>query len=209
MSLKETISNIKLYEASLGRLMQHLEKGDCLLFISANRNENTEKENNKNFKELQRYVKIANFGYNKIEGHYVEENSNGKKVPVSENSLVVFAPADKENILFKLGIQLGRRFNQDSILFINSKKEAQFYATKEGTKIGKRYFTFKTVEEVKSKHNLGDRLLSESFIELLESSANPLIAWDRSVEEDFEVKEICKTSFEKAIKEIIETQKVK
>ena len=76
MSLKETISNIKLYEASLGRLMQHLEKGDCLLFISANRNENSEKENIKNFKGLQRYVKIANFGYNKIEGHYVEEKSS-------------------------------------------------------------------------------------------------------------------------------------
>lgn len=160
-------------EASLGRLYQHLGNS-VMVFISADRSENDRGTNKANFKELQKWVRLANFGFNKIKGGYVEKDTNtGELRNVDdENSLCVYGSVDREDELLTLGMRLGKKFKQDSILFVDSDGVAYIiYTIKDNSagvplgkkvkvgkfstntlsqyysKIGKKTFSFKSVSE--------------------------------------------------------------
>ena len=194
MSLKETINHIKLYEASLGRLKQHYDNGDCILFISANRNENTIQENKKAFKELQHYIYDSNFGHNKIKGSYVENREDGTTVTVEEDSLIVYGKPKDEITLLRLGKQLGRRYKQEAILFINSEGKAKYYNlltdsaielgrfiyTRVGdyfSTIGKKQFSFSILESVEPERQYMRGFLQEAFRSVINSYEDGLTEW--------------------------------
>lgn len=123
---KQTIN-----EASLGRVYQHLGK-DCMLFISADRGENSKAENKKNFNILKKAIYTANFGYNRLKGGYYEQDAETgeTKEITDENSLVVYAPPEEGDTLLELGKKLGKKFKQDSIMFVDAKGKAKWVATR-------------------------------------------------------------------------------
>ena len=189
-----------LYEASFGRVMQHIQNGDPLLFISGDRGDNTPAENKRNYSELKRLIGLAGFGYNRIKGGYIEAGSGAVD---SESSLLVIGVKSREAELFNLGVALGRKFKQDSILFVYSGGDAYFVSTSPDsfvgpvgarlklgkptlngiedfyTKIGGRQFKFKTIEE-STRHvaDIRERAMSKWFQEDLKTlGENVLDKW--------------------------------
>jgi hypothetical protein len=174
-----------LCEASFGRVLQHLKKGDPLLFISGDRAENLPAENKRNYSELKRLVGLAGFGYNRIKGGYIEKSGGAVD---SESSLLVIGTPEREKELFNLGMSIGKKFHQDSILFVGSDGNAFFVSTSNDsfvgqigakfklgkptldgiedfyTKIGHRQFKFKSLEEgVQHNPDLREQQMSEWF----------------------------------------------
>lgn len=192
---------------SLGRLVQHL--GDkAMLFISADRSENDKSTNNKNFKELQRNVRAANFGFNKLKGGYVEIDDTTKKEKEvkGENSLVVYANKDEEETLKKLGIQLGKKYKQDSILFVDTDKNVYMIATRDDSSIGtigstkkfgdfkvsgmskyfsyigKKKFHFESVEEgYTPNHMVNTLMVQESVRKMVNKYEDGFERWESSI----------------------------
>ena len=105
------------------------------------------------------------FGFNKIKGSYVENREDDTTVTVEEDSLIVYGKSKDEITLLRLGKQLGRRYKQEAILFINSEGKAKYYnlltdsAVELGrfiytivgdyfSTIGKKQFSFSILESV-------------------------------------------------------------
>lgn len=105
-------------EGSLSRLFRHFKDGTALAVVTASRNKATPTENKKNNNELRGFVRNADFGFSKLEGSYPEEQDNGETVQVTEDSTIIFGrtPED-EKALKNLAVSLGKRYNQDSVLF--------------------------------------------------------------------------------------------
>ena len=105
---------IPINESSWGRLYQHIQEGDAIGFITAFRGNLSLAENRRRNKQLEAMVRALHFGFNKIEGHYVEDE-NGD---VTEETLVVYAPADRKDDLKKLLEEAMRAYDQDSYIYI-------------------------------------------------------------------------------------------
>lgn len=158
-------------EASLGRFWAHLKTGEPVAIISAERSENSPKQNRKNTEFARTFIKNAGFGFAKVKGGY-SEIVNGVNVDVdSENSTIVYTTPDREEELRKLAMSIGIRFKQDSILFIDSKGNVSWIGTREDSscggigrkkplgefhpvqigkyysKIGKKHFSFTEIDE--------------------------------------------------------------
>lgn len=144
--LKESsIPKNPLYEASLGRLRQHLEAGEPIAIISACRSDWNRKDPKENAKinkaktnELRSFILGMGFGFNRAIGGYTEIDSEGNKVEIKdEMSCIVYATPDREKELRTFAIGMGKRFKQDSILFVNTKKEAEWIFTRPDNFMGK------------------------------------------------------------------------
>lgn len=122
---------VLVQEASINRLKKHLDNHDAILFVTGSRHENTPKQNNENLADLKRYVRLAGFGFNEVTGHYPEEGQD-----VVEKSLIVYAKSEQEEELFNLGLSLGKKFDQSSVLFVDSKGEAHFVSTRPDSWVG-------------------------------------------------------------------------
>lgn len=138
--LVEKLNRLNLNEASLGRLVQHLNKGECLAFISAERSEVSEKENQQNTLDLRKYAsnfhKNLKLGYIKAKGGYVEL-VDGQKVEVTdEDSIILFAPPDEFDILKEFALSMGRKFKQDSVMLVDPSGEAYWVATIPNSSVG-------------------------------------------------------------------------
>lgn len=72
----EGLKQDSINEASLGRLFQHIGK-DFIVFITSDRQVLDKSENSKRRKELEKYIRLAGFGYNKVVGSYKEEERQG------------------------------------------------------------------------------------------------------------------------------------
>lgn len=107
---------IPLNEASWGRLYQHITEGDAIGFITAFRGNLTVAENRRRNKQLEGMIRALHFGFNRIEGHYIEDE-NGD---VTEETFVVYAPADRKDELEKLLHEAAREYDQDSYILISS-----------------------------------------------------------------------------------------
>ena len=130
------IEGLKVNEASFSRLYIHLERGDAVAIISANRSENTEEENENNYQHMMAAVTRARFGYNRVIGGYRE---NGREV--EEKSLVLYASKDRAKELKDLAVMIGRKYKQDSILYFDGETgEGKYIATRSDSKYGGRAF---------------------------------------------------------------------
>lgn len=120
-----------LIESSLGRLYQHLEDGDCIAIVSAFRANRKRAENVKLTKELRAYVLGAGFGYNRAVGGYTEKMDDGSFVEVvDEQSTIIYAKPEREKELRRFAESLGKKYDQDSVLFVDKKGNACWIFTR-------------------------------------------------------------------------------
>ena len=123
--------NNVLTEASLGRLVQHFNDGDCIAIVSAFRGERTKAENMKMTKALRTLVLGSKFGFNKVIGGYSEKQDDGSIVNIDdEHSTIIYAKPERESELRKLVIALGKKYEQDSVLFVGSDRKAVWIFTR-------------------------------------------------------------------------------
>lgn len=174
---KPILEQLELTEASMGRLWQHYENGDVIAIISSDRSDRSNRENSENYKQLKYGVARYGFGYNRARGGYIEtvsleDGTTKEQEVVGERSLIVYCSPEEQNQLFNLIKHLGQVYNQECVLFVDKNKQAfWFYTTdsadkkhKKGdivklgqfhpqrigkffTKIGKKNFSFETIEE--------------------------------------------------------------
>lgn len=125
------VTNFKNYitEAGAGfsRILKHIEEKDCAV-LSAFRYGFSTKQNRERNGLLEAYIRATFGGPIKLKGRYEEEilvDGKKQKKEVSEESYFVM---DNENLgydLFSSFIaQIGRHFEQDSVLIIPQAKEA-------------------------------------------------------------------------------------
>lgn len=157
-------------EASLSRLWQHFHQGDPMVIISAERDGMSKEEKDKVFKDLQRNITKALFGYVKTIGGYYEDHDGEMRVIKGEKSCIIFGNKDTEKRLYNLGVKMGELFNQDSFLWVGTSGKAfwiftndtennkkgdkvplgEFHTDQIGmyyTKIGKKKFSFTEIDE--------------------------------------------------------------
>ena len=103
----------KLLESGLNRLNQHLENGEAMAIVSAFRSDNSLSTNRENTEKLRKLALTAGFGYVKVVGGYVEE-VDGKKIPVEEDSTIIYEPKGLERSLLTFAMGMGIKFKQDS-----------------------------------------------------------------------------------------------
>ena len=104
-------------EASLGRIYQHINDDKPFAAMTAFRKSSSKKENLQNNKVLKSLVKSADFGFVEVIGSYPEPQDDGEVVVVKENSIFIFGKrSDDEEVLKKLVKQLGKKYEQDSVL---------------------------------------------------------------------------------------------
>lgn len=134
-----------LYEASLARLRQHKENHEPIAIISACRGDWNRKDPKENAKinkaktnELRSFILGAGFGFNKAIGGYTEIDAEGSKIEIKdEMSCIVYATPDREKELRTFAIGMGKRFKQDSILFVNTNGDAEWIFTRPDNFMGK------------------------------------------------------------------------
>lgn len=190
-------------EASLGRLWQHFKEGSPMVIISSDRSERSKAENKKCFDELKQNIRLAKFGYVKVKGGYTETDKDGNSHEIeAENSCIIFGTPETEKRLYVLGMKLGNAFNQECFLWVGCDGVAywvytiddsvrniqvgkkirlgEFHTQKIGqyyTKIGKKQFSFKEIDEssdVKSNPTTIERRSSERFIKALDEDVSRL-----------------------------------
>lgn len=165
-------------ESSLGRLYQHIGK-DYIVFITSDRQALDVTENNKRRKELEKYIRLAGFGYNKVVGNYVEEETGE---PKKEKSFVVYGKDEKE--MLKMFKRLGEKYEQDSILFVDLEGNAYLlytYGSKKGTsdKLGKKAFRFEVSESYyKESFTTFSGMLHENFMKFVNKYDDFDIRWE-------------------------------
>lgn len=101
-----------LREARKARLFQYIEDpGKSFAIISASRGEYSLEENVERTRQLKADVRALKLGYVELVGGYVETDKNGNKIEVTEPSLLI------PGISKDKAIELGEKFEQESILF--------------------------------------------------------------------------------------------
>lgn len=166
----------KLDEASLGRFIQHMDKKEPFAIISAYRYGESSAKNNSATNSMRSEILSAGFGFHKCVGGYVEvDPETGKPHDVTdEKSSIVYGTQDTEKKLRTFAFELGVKYRQNSILWCGSDGKAMWRytssfwdgenkhnrgdATPLGaftpgrigdyfSKIGKKHFTFKSIED--------------------------------------------------------------
>lgn len=190
----EELKNIStINEASLGRLFQHIGK-DFIVFITSDRQVLDKSENSKRRKELEKYIRLAGFGYNKVVGSYKEEETGDTK---KENSFVVYGKDEKD--MLKVFKRLGEKYEQDSILFIDLEGNAYLLYTYGSNKdekdklgkfrvgivgdyystIGKKGFRFEVDESYqKESFTTFSGMLHENFMKFVNKYDDFDIRWE-------------------------------
>lgn len=162
-------------EASMSRLVDHMNKGDPIAIITGYRNDQTVRTNIDANKQIALALRQHGFGFHRAAGGYVEDvtrdDGTVEEIEVDgERSMIVYASPKDQDDMFNLIKSLGHKFKQDSVLLVDKNKQACWYYTnktskhdrgdivklgefhpvrigKYFTKIGKKSFTFKSLEE--------------------------------------------------------------
>jgi len=114
-----------LYEASLGRVLQHIKNENVFGAVTAFRGVDslnrpiTRAENKKRNKKLEAEIKSAGYGFVKAKGFYIENFGTKDANPVQEDTFFVFPKdeTEKNNIKSDL-VKWGAKYDQESILYV-------------------------------------------------------------------------------------------
>lgn len=123
---------IPVNESSWGRLYQHIQEGDAIGIITAFRGNLSLAENRKRNKQLENMIRALHFGFNKIEGHYVEDE-NGD---VAEETFVVYSDEERKEELEKLLDEAMTEFSQDSYIYVADGKAELIFRNGEVMDLG-------------------------------------------------------------------------
>tara|TARA_A100001515_G_C4538594_1_gene199417 strand:- start:202 stop:879 length:678 start_codon:yes stop_codon:yes gene_type:complete len=131
--IKEVISEQKqpeksmiLSETTLSRVMKKVQDGDmAFVVMSADRHENSKKENMEAYRQLQRMFSNEGFPFAKVQGGWQEQDDEGNLIDVVENSIIVYnearpdkeRAADSEKRLFALASEMAGQYNQEAFIF--------------------------------------------------------------------------------------------
>ena len=112
----------KIHEASLKRVMNHVSGKTTNSFgiVTSFRGSETKKVNLENNKKLGNMIRSFGYGFLKLDGHWNEcsdHNIDYKDCPESEKSVVREPAYFIPNITKKEIIQLGKKFQQDSVVY--------------------------------------------------------------------------------------------
>ena len=107
-----------IIESRLSRVWKHIEVGGKFGVVSGSRSEHSKVENQAAHMELKNIVRSDGYGYIEMRGGFVKTLEDGSKLEVKEDTL--FIP----NISKKEIIDLGIKFDQDSVLY---KDDSTFY----------------------------------------------------------------------------------
>ena len=119
-------------ESSWGRLYQHIQEGDAIGIITAFRGNLSLADNRRRNKQLENMIRALHFGFNKIEGHYVEDE-NGD---VAEETFVIYSDPERQEELEKLLDEAMTAFNQDSYIYIADGKAELVFRSGEAMDLG-------------------------------------------------------------------------
>lgn len=160
-------------EASLGRIYQHIKDDKPFAAMTAFRKSSSKKENLQNNKVLKSLVKSADFGFVEVVGSYPEPQDDGEVVVVKENSIFIFGKrSDDEEVLKKLVKQLGKKYEQDSVLFkYSSGKIVLLYMDGRSDAVLDGVFHPNKIGDYMSRMKNGKTFTIESMKEELESNA--------------------------------------
>lgn len=116
--LEETIKSFVSETASksLSRVHSHI-KNRNVGFISANRNDLSNEENNKNHESLKKDIRSHGFGYVHVKGTYPEKHADGSTKQGEERSFMITSKPEHKEKLHKTLMKLGKKYNQDSVAF--------------------------------------------------------------------------------------------
>lgn len=171
----------QLTESSLGRFYKHFNNHEPIAFVSADRSEYTKAENSERYRQLKTLVKLSGFGFNRVKGGFIEtptdENGNKIEKPVDgESSLIIYGGNhDNQEKLFTLAMQLGKRFEQDAVMLIDTDQNVMFADTKSknfGSKIKIGKFSANTIDKYYTK--IGKKKFSFELLEQDDTPLNPI-----------------------------------
>jgi len=116
MKIMEILNNM-VTESSYSRILQHIENNDTFAVISAFRGGNSGDENMKLHKQLKGDVRAKGYGFiEQKSGYSYSEPGTGEEGTVDEMSLFIPKISEKEALV------LGRKYDQESIIFKDNKK---------------------------------------------------------------------------------------
>ena len=129
INLVEIAERDTIFEASLGRIFQHLNAKKPISIITAFRgqdvsgNELSKKDNLARNKKLENDIRTLGYGYNTMVGRYVENYGTDSASNVDEVSLLVVGNVDEDDKFAKEMSNLGSKYDQDSILLKKGNEE--------------------------------------------------------------------------------------
>lgn len=115
-----------LAESSFNRIKDKIDESDvAFVVISADRHNFSRSQNDRRSSEMKQIVKNAGFPFTEIDGSWIETDRETKKeVRVVEKSIVItdeqrgdVAPTGDGSDLFKLGMSLSKKYDQDAFIF--------------------------------------------------------------------------------------------
>lgn len=130
-----TLKELQLHEMNLGRLWQHNEKSNWGM-ITSFRGDKSLQDNKKTNSQLEREIRVQNFGFVKVIGHYIENLGSSDERKVREESyIVISSPADKGKLKTFL-IKQGQKYNQDTVLYKEPGKNPILIGTNHNSWLG-------------------------------------------------------------------------
>lgn len=135
----------ELDEISLGRIYQHVVSDPRLkswAIITASRNELTPFENKKRNEELERELRSMGLGFSHADGMWrecqdktLEYKDCPEEMKVDSEEKVFFIP----NISKEIALKLGKKWDQDSVLFADNETKEKGEATYIDSKSGEEF----------------------------------------------------------------------
>lgn len=111
------ILNEMVNESSYSRILQHIQNNDTFAVVSAFRGSNSDDENMKLHKQLKGDVRAKGYGFiEQKSGYSYSEPGTGEEGTVDEMSLFIPKISEKE------ALTLGRKYDQETIIFKDNKK---------------------------------------------------------------------------------------
>lgn len=104
-----------LNEIPLSRVRSHLVGNRPVVILTAFRGSNTYRDNVRSNRELAAVMKKNGYGFNFVDGHWVEIGSDD--IDTKEDSLFVIGNENDSGRLKKLAISMMKRYHQDAIVY--------------------------------------------------------------------------------------------
>jgi len=129
----------RLDESSLNSLFnKHFHDG--FIIITSYRGDKSTTENKKSFEQLKSIIKSNNYSFIPVYGGFIENLGTPQQKEVREPALLVpnheiasVKPKNDINKLKQIGLELVKKFNQDSYLFKPNDSDKSYYITQTGS----------------------------------------------------------------------------